>query len=97
MALVSEEELGRQKRRKVFSVEAEGTARVEGKKWEQQCLQKKWEEPVCGEQRAFVLCGRVGSGHRGQGRRPSPVLFQSWEGYSELRKWCCRRLVRLIG
>ena len=74
------EELGRQKRRKAFSVEAEGTAWVEGKKWEQQCLQKKWEEPVCGEQRAFVLCGRVGSGHRGQGRRPSPVLFQIWEG-----------------
>ena len=24
--------------------------------------------------------GRVGSGHPGQGRRPSPVLFQSWEG-----------------
>ena len=51
---------------------------MEGKKWEQQCLQKKWEEQVCGEQRAFVL--QEGWGQVTQGRGGGPALSCSRAG-----------------
>lgn len=94
-ALVSEGRAGKAEGRKGVNAEAEGAARAKAKGWGQPCLQEKWEEARLQGAKAAVR-GRVASGRGGQGRWPSPVWFQGWEGWDELHKWCFWRLVRLI-